>query len=294
MGQCQPGTWCPARQPVPRTPHLLLWIHTKITIAYPSRIFKSTIFTRPSRFSCLLLKRERPCWRKRYKFNRVAALFFPGAPGGGKALPPSSGGTTLADCRVTFPPAGGGFLCGFPRSTRPASGTAPARQRPGTAGFSPHQSASRPDRCQRPAPPPTGASATRDRPQQKGQAVPQHIVPHQGMHMDDIHPQGRWGEHGDPLSQCLASKLRPRKKKKHSRATALITMKGRRRTQNWCPRRVPQHTVGTPFDHHLAQPGQEGGDAEHHHCLFSGELLRNLILSQISPTRYSMISHTML
>ena len=116
----------------------------------------------------------------------------------------------------------------------------------------------------------------------KGQAVPQHIVPHQGMHMDDIHPQGRRREHGDPLSQRLAAKLRPCKKAQQSHG--VDHNEGRDvGHKTGAPRRVPQHTVGTPFDHHLAQPGQEGGDAEHHHCLFSGELLRNLILSQISP-----------
>ena len=154
--------------PSPRTPHLLLWIHTKITIAYPSRIFKSTIFHAPSRFSCLLSKKGKALLEEALQIQQGRSALLPrGPPRRGKALPPSSGGTTLADCRVTFPPAGGGFLCGFPRSTRPASGTAPARQRPGTAGFSPHQSASRPARCQRPAPPPTGASATQDRPQQR-------------------------------------------------------------------------------------------------------------------------------
>ena len=218
------GNLVPCGSPSPRTPYLLLWIHTKITIAYPSRIFKSTIFHAPSRFSYLLSKKGKALLEEALQIQQGHSALLPGGPPEGKALPPSSGGTTLADCRVTFPPAGGCFPCGFPRSTRPASGTA-FKHANGLEQPDSHHINQRADQID--------AKGQRHHPQEhpphrigrsKGQAVPQHIVPHQGMHMDNIHPRAAGESTAIPFrSALLRNSVRA---KKHSRATALITMKG--------------------------------------------------------------------
>ena len=71
--------------PSPRTPHLLLWIHTKITIAYPSRIFKSTIFHAPSRFSCLLSKKGKALLEEALQIQQGRSALLPrGSPPEGK------------------------------------------------------------------------------------------------------------------------------------------------------------------------------------------------------------------
>ncbi len=96
-GKGQRGNLAPRSAAFPPDPHLLLWIHTKITIAYPSRIFKSTIFPAPTLFSYLLSKKGKALLEEALQIQQGYAPPLPGrspdgAVGSGPFRTPNLGG----------------------------------------------------------------------------------------------------------------------------------------------------------------------------------------------------------